>query len=363
MKILNKVKMAKNYWPISKFYFYSLLKRNQPLFGLFFQITNRCNSKCLMCFNWKKINRVDDEISLSEIERFTKTIGHLPHLSLGGGEPFLRDDLVEICQVFCKNNQTNKIAIPTNCLLTDRIVDLSKKILESCPVMLKIVLSLDGLEEVHDHIRGVKGNFNKFLETYKELSCLAGKYPQLQISVNTTISDKNEDNISQVIDFVDKNLKVKFHTFEIIRGCYNQKYIQTPSLDKYEQLIKKILNSETMNHNKYHKMIYSYYHKIALDTLKKKKQLIPCRISSFLPVIDATGNVYHCELLPAIGNLRDFDYNFLTIRQSDKAKQQRKDISNKKCHCTHFCYQIQNIPMSPFHFLKAIMYEKDNCNN
>jgi len=355
MKILDKIKIVRNYWPVSKFYLHSLLKRNQPLFGLFFQITNVCNAKCLMCFNWQKLNKVSDEVSLSEIERFTKTIGRLPYITLGGGEPFLRDDLVEICQIFSKNNQVSKIAIPTNCLSTDRIIDSAKKILESCPIKLKVVLSLDGLEEIHDNIRGIKGTFNKFLETYEKLNQLSKKHPQLQLSINTTISDKNEDNILEVIDFVDKNLAVKFHTLEIIRGCYNQRNVQAPSLDKYQQLIKSILESKTINNNKYHKVMYSYYHKIALDTLRENKQLIPCRISSFLPVIDAVGNVYNCELLPAIGNLKDSNYNFLKIWQSDKAKQQRKDISNKKCHCTHFCYQIQNIPMSPFHFLKAIM--------
>lgn len=357
MGILNKIKIVKNYWPVSKFYFYSLLKRNHPLFGLFFQITNRCNARCLMCFNWKKINQTKNEMTFDEIEKFTKTIGNVPNLVLGGGEPFLRDDLVEICQVFFKNNQTNKISIPTNCLLADRIVDSAKKILESCPIKLKITLSLDGTEEVHDYIRGVKGTFDGVLETYKKLNQLSKKYPQLQISVNTTISDKNEDNISQIVDFVDENFAVKFHTLELIRGCYNQKNIQIPSLDKYQQLIKQVLKSRTINNNKYYKAIYSYYHKIALGILRERKQLIPCRISSFLPVVDAMGNVYHCELLPTIGNLRDYDYDFLKIWQSNKAKQQRKDISDKKCHCTHFCYQIQNIPISPVHFLKAILHE------
>jgi len=355
MKILDKIKIIRNYWPVSKFYFHSLLKRNKPLFGLFFQITDKCNAKCLMCFNWQKINKASDELSLDEIKKFTKTIGHVPNLTLGGGEPFLRNDLPEICQIFSKNNGVRKIAIPTNCLSTNKIIDSSKKILESCPVKLKIVLSLDGLEKTHDYIRGIKGTFNKVLETYKELDQLRKKYPELQISINTTISNKNEDNIPEVIDFIDKNFNIQFHTLELIRGCYNQKNVQAPSIDKYQKLIKFILKSKNIDNNPYHKVIYSYYHKITMDILKEKKQLISCRVSSFMPVIDATGNVYHCELLPTIGNLKKSNYDFSKIWQSDEAKKQRKDISNKKCYCTHYCYQIQNIPMSPSHFLRAIM--------
>jgi len=355
MTILDKVKIIRNYWPVSKFYFYSLFKKNRPFLGLFFQITDKCNAKCLMCFNWKRINKASDELSLNEIEKFTKTMGNIPSLTIGGGEPFLRDDLPEICHIFYKNNGVCKISIPTNCLSTDKIIDSTKKILESCHITLKIVLSLDGTREIHDHIRGVKGTFDKLLETYKKLDQLRKEYSHLQLNINTTISNKNEDNIPEVIDFVDKNFNIQFHTLELIRGCYNQKNVQAPSLGKYQQLIKYILKSKNVSKNKYHRAMYSYYHKIAIDILKEKKQLIPCRVSSFMPVIDATGNVYNCELLPTIGNLKNSDYDFLKIWQSNKAKKQRKDISNKKCHCTHYCYQIQNIPMSPLHFLKSIL--------
>lgn len=346
--------MIKTYLPMIKFYFYSLLKKDKPLFGLFFQITNKCNAKCLMCFNWQLLNKPINELSVEEIEKFTKTMGHIPNLTIGGGEPFLRDDLVEICQIFSKNNQTKRISIPTNSLLPDRILDFTQQILDSCNLKLAIVLSLDGIGEIHDNIRGVRGTFDKFLETYERLSNLSEKYPQLKININTTISDKNYKHLPEIIEFVDKNLKVGFHTLEVIRGCYNQKNIQAPPIEEYPNLINQLLKSKSINNDKYHKLMYVYYHKLALKTLKRKKQIIPCRISSFLPVIDAVGNVYNCELLPAIGNLRESDYNFMEIWNSGKAREQRKDIADKKCYCTHFCYQIQNIPISPLHFFRAI---------
>jgi len=357
MKILDKIKIIKNYWPVSKFYFHSLLKRNKPLFGLFFQITDRCNSRCLMCFNWKKINKIENELSLNEIEKITKTIGYIPSLTIGGGEPFLRDDLVEICQIFSRNNQINRISIPTNCLLPNKIVDSVEKILGSCKLRLAIILSLDGIRETHDHIRGIKGNFKKVLETYGKLNRLSRKYPQLKININTTVSSENEDKITEIINFVDENFELGFHTIETIRGYYDKRKIRAPSLEKYEKLIPELLKSRTINNGGFHKKIYSYYHKLALNILKERKQLIPCRVSSFMPVIDATGNVYHCELLPTIGNLKNSNYDFSKIWQSDKAKKQKRYISNKKCYCTHYCYQIQNIPMSPLYFLKAIYYK------
>ncbi len=355
MKFLDKLKLIKNYWPISKFYFRHLLKKSKPLLALFFQITNKCNARCLMCFNWQRINKPSDELSLEEIEKFSRTLGSVPNLTIGGGEPFLREDLPDICKIFSRNNETKRISIPTNCLLPEKIFDLTRKILESCPsTKIAIVLSLDGLRDTHEYIRGVKGIFDKVLETYKKITELLGQYSNLKININTTVSDKNYKEIPEIIDFVDKNFKVGFHTVEVIRGCYNRKNVQMPPLEEYKKLTEDILRSKTIDGDKYHKLMYSYYHKIALETLEKERQLIPCRASSYVPVVDATGNVYNCELLPAIGNLREVNYDFLEIWNSKKAKDQRKNIADKKCYCTHFCYQIQNIPMSPYHFFKAI---------
>jgi MoaA/NifB/PqqE/SkfB family radical SAM enzyme len=341
MNILDKIKMIKNHWGMR------LYPKDSDR-GLFFYVTNKCNARCLMCFNWKDLNKNVEDLSLDEIDKFSKNIGPLGSLVLGGGEPFLREDLFEICQIFIKNNGVKKIAIPTNCLSVEKIIESSNKILE-LPVYFKMILSLDGLEETHDRIRGVKGTFKKVLETYEKLN------PKIQVSINTTISSENENDISDVIDFVDNNLKrIRFHTFEMIRGHYNESRIRPPVMN--EQLLEKISKSKTLSRDECQKAMYTYYMKLAMRILKEKRQVIPCRAAFSTPVIDATGNVYHCEILPSIGNIKD--NNFKDIWHSRLAKEQKEYIAHKKCYCTHYCWQIQNITMSLPHFLKAIFSYK-----
>ncbi len=335
-----------------KFFFRSVLKQDQPFFGLFFQITNRCNAKCAMCFNWQIINKENSELSLDEINKISKSMGAVPTLTIGGGEPFFRNDLPEICEIFYKNNKTKRISIPTNSLLTERILQSTKRILELCPIKISIVLSLDGVGKIHDDIRGVGGIFNKVLENYKNLTALASEHSNLRINVNSTISSMNEEHIPELINFVDENLNVKYHTSEVIRGSFNEKSIRAPSLEKYKKIIGQLMASKTLNKDETHRLFYEAYHRLALRTMAEKKQIIPCRASSFMPVIDAEGNVYNCELLPPLGNIRKANYDFMKIWHSAEAKKQRKDIADKKCHCTHYCYQIQNIPMSPTQLLK-----------
>jgi MoaA/NifB/PqqE/SkfB family radical SAM enzyme len=357
MNFLDKIKIFKQHWSENKYFFYSLFGRDLPLFSMIFQVTNVCNSRCLMCFNWQVVNQATDELSLVEIEKLSKTIGRLPVITLGGGEPFLRQDLPEICEIFFMNAGTRKVAIPTNCLLPELVVSQARKIIEKCDIKLKIIMSLDGLNEVHDEIRGVNGNFEKFLATYEAVRQLAAEDKHLQFSVNTTISSRTESTVAEIIEFVDGLSDIKYHTLETIRGSFDSCRVSTPTLAQYDELYSgELLKSKTLARDGVHMLFYAYYHKLALRTLKQKKQIIPCRASSFLPVIDAMGNVYNCELLPSIGNLRDVDLDFMKIWHSKEAHLQRKTIAAKKCHCTHYCYQLPNIMMSPYHFIKAIFF-------
>jgi MoaA/NifB/PqqE/SkfB family radical SAM enzyme len=357
MSFITKLKIIRQYWPISKFYFNYLFRRYWPLHSLIFQVTNKCNSRCLTCFNWQIINTETEELSLSEIENLTRSIGTMKSITLGGGEPFLRPDLPEICGIFYRLSGTGKFSIPTNCLLPDLIETQVKKILDTLPIKLKVVLSLDGIGEVHDNIRGVKGNFERFLETYGKLAEISKKNEQLQVSINSTISDKNMDNVKAIIEFIDQRPNIRYHTLEVIRGSFDKSKIKTLDLEQYDKMFKQVLfTSKTLARDPAHKLFYSYYHGLARRIMKHKRQVVPCRSAAFSPMIDAWGNVYLCEMLPRIGNLRYYDYDIKKILFSPAAMKQRQFIRDKKCWCTHYCYQLPNIIMSPWQMFKALFW-------
>ena len=60
------------------------------------------------------------------------------------------------------------IAFTTNCLLPNRVLDYSLYIKNNGFDPL-ITLSLDGDEKTHDNLRGIKGNYQKCIETYENL--------------------------------------------------------------------------------------------------------------------------------------------------------------------------------------------------
>ncbi|MGE0489179.1 MAG: radical SAM/SPASM domain-containing protein [Vulcanimicrobiota bacterium] len=73
---------------------------NRP-FNCLLQVTNRCNMKCSFCDFWPNTDR-DHELSLDHYRRLASELGQLGNflISIEGGEPFVRQDLVEIVGAF-----------------------------------------------------------------------------------------------------------------------------------------------------------------------------------------------------------------------------------------------------------------------
>ena len=155
-------------------FFHRILLKNNPLTVILF-ITSRCNARCKMCFYSGRPG--ENELSLEEIRRISRTMPPFPWLIITGGEPFLREDLPGICEIFCKQNNVQEITIPTNGFMPDTIETITEKILQQCRrTQFRVNLSIDDLYEKHDEIRGVKGGFKKLLVTYEKLRSLSKKY-------------------------------------------------------------------------------------------------------------------------------------------------------------------------------------------
>src|SRR3972149_1169181 len=93
-------------------------------------LTYRCNSRCKTCNIY---SRNSDELSVEEYERAFLSIGKSPHwITFSGGEPFLRRDIADICIKAYELCSPRIINIPTNGILSDKIVKDVKHILDIC---------------------------------------------------------------------------------------------------------------------------------------------------------------------------------------------------------------------------------------
>ncbi len=160
--------------------------KNKPVLPryLTWLVTYRCNSRCIMCDCWKRSPQ--DELSLDEIRRILSFFPRMDFVRITGGEPFLRKDLPEIVSMIYQHLKPLFLHITTNGLLEERIVRFCRDNGPDNPLYL--LISLDGMKEKHDHIRGIPGAWDKAVSTLKALLPLRRK-SKLKLAVNQTIVD------------------------------------------------------------------------------------------------------------------------------------------------------------------------------
>ena len=347
---------------VSKVVRFALKPRHRTPVHVILHITSICNARCGTCFAWKSLNKPENEINLDDVRHISENLGELIWLHFSGGEPTLSKNLAEACEIFSRNNKPATISIPTNCLKPKSIRKVVEDILGRIDCELVMNLSLDGLGEVHDKIRGVPGNFERFLETYAELAELRETQSKLSLKVATVINSANFDHIDETADFVRTKMPaVDFHTLILMRGDNPDKSLTLPNWDELQEYKKKMLGIWSHYQNRRYSpllnkrlafAVYKFLLDTNLDTIRERRQVIPCQAWQTHLVIDPHGNVSFCELREPFGNVKKTPLPELLA--SEKAEKIRKSIQAGECHCTHGCNQMDNILLNPRNYPRLL---------
>ena len=353
------------------------LAKVAPPINLTFSVTNMCQSRCKTCSIWKVYQddpgRFKEELSLDEIEKSFAGIGEVYFFNISGGEPFLRRDLPQIVAAACKHLKPAVIHTPTNALLPKLIEERTAEILDVIQasgrtIPFTIKPSFDGVGAVHDEIRGVKGNFDKVLETLSRLKKLQENRPNLEVGLGTIISKFNLAHIRETARFA-RDLGVDSYISEIAEQrteLFNVGHPITLTPEEYERAIGEF-NSELANQTvgnarrgvpgssskqvagMTHALRQVYY-RYAARILKEQRQVLPCYGGSANAHISPYGDVWPCCILgydKSMGNLRDSGYDFRAIWHSPKASEVRKLVADGKCWCPLANQAYSNILCSP----------------
>ena len=314
--------------------------RVRPKILVFF-VTFKCNSRCIMCHAWQKQNDSKD-MSLEQIERvFSERSlnSDLAFINLTGGEPTLRQDLVEIVRTLLRHcPNLKRIDIPSNGIDSSLILDKTEQILSlllPTDVTLSVTVSVDGIGEVQERVRKVKGIFNNIETTLKGLKELESLYPNLSLGINTVVTKINYRFLDQVRDYASRNnLGINFTLGAISEigvesiamrdgFCLNREE-RKEILPFFEQLVKG-------------GGISPVYGNFIIDFLKGRKRKQDCVFKkgrAFL--LEPNGDTYMCGNFKCfkLGNIRD--YGFAMI--SKNRKKIPKQLCKKCLTCESNCY-------------------------
>lgn len=314
------------------------MEKPYPFSGVFW-VTDKCNSRCKTCHIWnvplKNEMRVD---MFKKVFEESRLLRRLSLITFTGGEPFLNEDLPAFVEVANKYSSVLAISFATNGLAADKIISKLKNMLAKGGAPINVKLSIDGIEDVHDNIRGVIDAFKKSMETLAQMLELRSKYPtRLSISIGFTATALNYQQIPFVIELAKKNNVDFFYKPVMYAQILHNEEIDKSLFLSQKQLVllaeyHKMIISNTKKSEFKKRYLYASYLNFLNKYYKKPDRYIPCYacLSSFHVSVD--WNVFSClSCSYVLGNLKDASFD--AIFRGKEASSVRGKIKKSRCHC------------------------------
>lgn len=285
-------------------------------------LTYRCMCRCYMCHAWKHPTKVEDEVTVKDLEKLPDA---LAFCNLTGGEPFLRDDIEDV--VALMRRKSARIVISTNGFLTEKIVALVKKYPE-----VGIRVSLEGLAAINDELRGIENGFDHGMRTLRELQNLGSK----DIGFGITVSDRNHRDMMELYKLA-KSLDFEFATAAVHNSYYFHKKdnkFEHPedAVKSFQELIAELLKTGRVK-NWYR----AYFNYGLTEYIRGKKRLLPCEAGTENFFVTPDADVVPCngsDEPMVMGNLREQSWD--EIWNGPKADEIRERVRT----CPKNCWMI-----------------------
>ena len=288
-------------------------------------VTYRCNARCNMCNRYKKPSQPEEEISLETI----KKLPPMYFTNITGGEPFIRTDLKEIVSELRK--KSDRIVISTNGFFTDRIVELCREFPD-----IGIRISIEGLEETNNQIRGLEDGFNRGYSTLKKLVEMGMK----DVGFGMTVQDLNAKDLVALYD-LSNEMNMEFATASLHNSFY---FVEAKNIihdrpmvaKEFERLINELLKSKSPK-----KWFRAYFNHGLINYIYGQKRLLPCDMAFDTFFIDPYGDVMPCNGTKdkeVMGNLNECE-SWDELWQSPRAQAVRSKV---RC-CDRNCWMIGSV--------------------
>jgi len=166
-------------------------------------VTRRCNLRCIHCYAHAKDKEFENELTLEEGKQLLDDLSEFgcPVVLFSGGEPLMHPHLIELASYAVEKGM--RAVISTNGTLITREIARDLKAIG----LSYVGISLDGMEEIHDRFRGFKGAFKGALEGVEN-----AQNEGIKVGLRFTINRINYREIPAIFDLIEER--------EIPRACF-----------------------------------------------------------------------------------------------------------------------------------------------
>jgi MoaA/NifB/PqqE/SkfB family radical SAM enzyme len=287
-----------------------------------------------MCSIWK---RDVPDLPLEKIEELfaAKILKKLLNVSITGGEPLLRSDIIDIVKIITSScKRLSIISIDSNGSMPDILLNTVKELRQLMPryLFFAVGISLDGPEGIHDKIRGRKGSYGKALKSLLLLKEYQVNNPNFSVVARCTVSRLNVHYLKELDDAM-KQLDLTINYGQV---SVTDSYINSMSLEKDFVMDHNDIDlmSAFLSEQDRHGKIYEK----TVESIKCSQRRMACIGRSQTVMVEPTGNVYPCgessQLL--FGNIYNDSLDSIWI--SEQANEVRKKMDSTCSGCLSLCY-------------------------
>jgi radical SAM protein with 4Fe4S-binding SPASM domain len=236
--------------------------------------------------------------------------------------------------------------LATSGLNVQRTLDQTEDMLcqiESNPGVMRsfeVQISLDGIDEMHDHVRGIEGFFQKVQRTLEGLQRLKERYPMLLPKLSAVIMPDNVGQVEPIQQFAKEvNMSVHFSP-AVLTGTFFNNLEEAevlgfvpgaPKTAEAQEAFQKLSEEESGS--------LRFYYQDIVKMLDGSPRGRTCLMGFFGCLIEHTGDVYPCPIWEnkSFGNL--LEKSFDEVWFGEEARAARYSLRRTGCPtCTSMCY-------------------------
>jgi len=278
-----------------------------------------------MCNIWEFPSDVKKEIEAKDLE----ILPQLKFANITGGEPFQRMDLEDIVEVAFK--RAERVVISTSGWHYERALKLAERFPN-----IGIRVSIEGLAERNDDLRGRPGGFDRGLRLLLALSEMGVK----DIGFGITVSNNNSDDMLWLYQ-LSKKMKLEFATATYHNSFYFHK--DDNFVTNQDEVIAnfKTLIAYLLKENNPKSWYRAFFNLGLINYIKGGKRMLPCEAGNANFFIEPYGDVYPCNGLEdkiwkeSMGNIKDYT-NFEDLWFSPQATRVRNLVKE----CPKNCWMV-----------------------
>lgn len=303
-------------------------------------MTNRCNLRCQHCYIEAEDKAYRNELTTEEAKVFIDDLAEMqaPVLLFSGGEPLLRQDIYELGKYAAERNLRPVIS-SNGTLITP---EMAQRIKDAG--FQYVGISLDGLRDVHDEFRVMKGAFDRSIQGIR--NCLA---IGVKAGVRFTVNKMNYKDLPGVIDLLVEEGVPRFCMYHLVYAGRGKEIAnQDLSIPEMRDLIEWLLNKtqelhdrgvevEILTTDNHADGIY-LYNKIVNEQPERADEVMEllkmhggCSAGKKFADVDAQGNVHACQFWGhvVIGNVKERKFSDIWNDLNNELMAGLKDMKSK----------------------------------